>query len=359
MKRLELLDYGRFIAALAVMAFHYLFNGIQNGKLSSLTHIAGLVDIAKYGQFGVEFFFMISGYVIFFSARGKTPGEFGVSRAVRLYPAFWVAVVFTTIIAQFWGGRQMSVGIFQAIANLTMLPGLFGQGYVDGVYWTLQLELSFYALVLVILFFGLQPKLESLFILWPLVMLIAKLTNLSHLPFAGRHYSYFAAGVIFAILKNRRDMLVICSMLVSLALCIGFSAGNASMLTAAKGVPFSKIIIGTIIIVQFGFFIILNSSRGSVIALPGSRLVGSLTYPVYLIHAHFGYMFLSRFGTDETRLQAYIATILMVFCLSFLIHTYVEKRFSKVWYKLFWVALGSPIDTLARRLRELMPVFQR
>ena len=165
MKRLELLDYGRFVATLAVMAFHYFFNGIHNGKLSTLTHVAGLIDVAKYGYLGVEFFFMISGYVIFFSSKGKTPGQFGVSRAVRLYPAFWIAVIFTTFIAQFWGGRQMSVGSFQAIANLTMLPGLLGQGYVDGVYWTLQLELSFYAMVMIALLLGLQSRLELAFIL--------------------------------------------------------------------------------------------------------------------------------------------------------------------------------------------------
>ena len=59
MKRLDLLDYTRLFAALSVMCFHYLFNGIGNGKISSLTHIDGLIDVAKYGYLGVELFFMM------------------------------------------------------------------------------------------------------------------------------------------------------------------------------------------------------------------------------------------------------------------------------------------------------------
>ncbi|MBB1075267.1 acyltransferase [Rhodoferax sp. 4810] len=88
MKRLELLDYGRFSATLAVMFFHYFFNGIQNGKISSFEHIPWVIDFAKYGYLGVEFFFMISGYVIFFSSKEKTAGEFGAARVLRLFPAF-------------------------------------------------------------------------------------------------------------------------------------------------------------------------------------------------------------------------------------------------------------------------------
>src|SRR5262245_23513156 len=148
MRRLELLDYGRFVAGFCVLLCHLLFNGIWNGKVDSLEHVPGLADAVKYGYLGVEFFFIISGYVIFFSARGKTAGDFLVSRAVRLYPAFWFAVLVTSLVAVPWGGEQMSVTLPQVLANLTMAPQLFGQTYVDGVYWTLVFEWSFYLAVL-------------------------------------------------------------------------------------------------------------------------------------------------------------------------------------------------------------------
>lgn len=135
MKRLELLDGGRFVAACAVVMFHYFFNGIANHKITSLHHIPEVINFAKYGYLGVEFFFMISGYVIFFSAMNRSASEFAVSRAVRLYPAFWVALLFTTTIAYFWADTMMRVRISQVLANATMVPTLFGYPYVDGVYW--------------------------------------------------------------------------------------------------------------------------------------------------------------------------------------------------------------------------------
>lgn len=66
MKRLELLDYSRFFAAIIVVAFHYTFNGINNGKIASIDYMPSVVSITKYGYIGVELFFMVSGYVIFF-----------------------------------------------------------------------------------------------------------------------------------------------------------------------------------------------------------------------------------------------------------------------------------------------------
>lgn len=56
MKRIELLDLGRFIAALSVVFFHYFFNGIHNGKIASLSYIEPLVPVVKYVFYGVEFF---------------------------------------------------------------------------------------------------------------------------------------------------------------------------------------------------------------------------------------------------------------------------------------------------------------
>lgn len=35
--RVEIIDYLRLIAAVSVMGFHYLYNGIENGKIGSIT----------------------------------------------------------------------------------------------------------------------------------------------------------------------------------------------------------------------------------------------------------------------------------------------------------------------------------
>ena len=231
MNRLQLLDYGRFFAALIVVLFHYTFNGIVNGKISSIEHIDWIIEITKYGYIGVEFFFMISGYVVFFSAKNRSASQFIVSRAVRLYPAFWFAVLFTSITAFFWGKGEMSVTVMQVLSNLTLFAPSLGYSYVDGVYWTLQYEINFYILIFAMLFLGLQHRLELFFMLWPILMIIALILEKNWLPFMGGYYSYFAAGALFAIAKNKPSRLILILILITLCLCINFSAGKAESLT--------------------------------------------------------------------------------------------------------------------------------
>lgn len=140
------LDIYRILAALSVVFFHLTFNGLRNGKLNAAIDFAPLSDWTQHGNFGVQFFFLISGLVIFLTPSDRA-GAFVRKRLVRLYPAFWAAVTLTSVFAFFLGGQKMSVSIPQYLANLTMFPRTFGYGYVDGVYWTLKYEIQFYVCV--------------------------------------------------------------------------------------------------------------------------------------------------------------------------------------------------------------------
>ncbi len=359
MKRIEPLDYARFIAAICVILFHYTLNGIANGKISSITNIPYLIDYTKYGYLGVEFFFMISGYVIFYSANNKTPGQFATSRAVRLYPAFWCAVIFTSIVAQFWGGQKMSVSFTQMIANLTMVPNVFGYNYVDGVYWTLFFELKFYFAILILLIVGLQRSLKVFLLFWPIAMLLALVTKTQWLPFMGGYYAFFAAGSIFAIYKERPAKIIVIPLLICLYLCVQFSMAKAPELSEIQGLKYYPSTIGIIIFSQFLFFIFINSNYGSNLKLPASRLAGGLTYPIYLIHAHFGYMFISRYATNSNRYIIYATTILIVFVVSYLIHKLIEKRLAKEWHMIFMNSIGKPVDRLQSQVGKFIRRYNR
>lgn len=105
-RRVEIVDYYRLFAALSVVAFHYLYNGINNGKVDSIEH-EPIAEIARWGYLGVDLFFVISGYVIIASVDGKDARRFAVGRALRLYPAFWVALIITTLFALVLGGERM------------------------------------------------------------------------------------------------------------------------------------------------------------------------------------------------------------------------------------------------------------
>ena len=68
-QRFHELDILRFLAALAVVFFHYTFLNIT--EYQTLPSYPILGEIFKYGYLGVELFFIISGFVILLTATKK------------------------------------------------------------------------------------------------------------------------------------------------------------------------------------------------------------------------------------------------------------------------------------------------
>ena len=139
-QRYSELDAIRGIAALMVVIFHY---SIRYGELYGYA-VAPAFGF-EWGRYGVQLFFIVSGFVIFLTLDKKPhTADFIISRFSRLYPAYWVAVVITFSFVYFFPLPGREVDIKTAIINLTMVQQWVGVANVDGVYWTLSLELSFY-----------------------------------------------------------------------------------------------------------------------------------------------------------------------------------------------------------------------
>jgi peptidoglycan/LPS O-acetylase OafA/YrhL len=146
------LDALRGLAAMAVVLFHYftkfdeLFGHSTPPVLMMPWGSANGVNLFALGHYGVNLFFMISGFVIFMTLeRTKQPMDFVVSRFSRLFPAYWVAVAVTFGVVLVLGLPGKEVSWSQALANLSMVHSFFNVPHVDGVYWTLEVELLFYA----------------------------------------------------------------------------------------------------------------------------------------------------------------------------------------------------------------------
>jgi peptidoglycan/LPS O-acetylase OafA/YrhL len=170
--RLAAVDSLRGIAALLVVLFHYTarFGEIHPGFDTPSITVA-------WGHYGVNLFFGISGFVIFMTLQRTTrPLDFLVSRFTRLFPAYWVAIFLTLLITHLLS-YPLAASLGTAVANLAMVHGFFGVPHVDSVYWTLEVELIFYAWMLLLYRLG---KLDRIYLVLALALVLRWLYFLAH-----------------------------------------------------------------------------------------------------------------------------------------------------------------------------------
>ena len=144
--RLRRVDALRAIAALLVVWLHvseaYVGLGRMDGRW--LYEIAHSIDV---GRIGVVAFFLVSGFVIPFSIRPGQPapiGGFLIKRILRIYPAYWLSIPLGVLTSWWLWGRSISTA--DVLINFTLLQDVFGAQSAEGLYWTLLVELVFYAL---------------------------------------------------------------------------------------------------------------------------------------------------------------------------------------------------------------------
>lgn len=154
-------------AALSVFLFHVWF---LTGKPAFLWTVAGVaVDLTppvSIGFAGVTMFFVLSGYLLALPFaewqaglrdRPATP-RYLVRRVLRVFPAYYaqLAVLLLLIGAMGWPGTLPDTSAFLKHLLMLFLPPPLGTAPLNGVWWTLPIEFSFY-LALPVLAFLLKP----------------------------------------------------------------------------------------------------------------------------------------------------------------------------------------------------------
>lgn len=351
--RLALLDCLRFAAALAVVASHWLSSGISTGTVQSI-ELSPVAGIASYGYLGVYLFFLISGFVISASARGKSAAQFAVGRLVRLFPTYWAAMLITAAVAAFLGSTVMTITFPQVLANLTMVSRIFGQTYVDSVYWTLFLELAFYAFVFILIFLGLGNRLDRLFPAWSaIVAAIAFLApTLRDEMLIGGIFALFVGGAIIAGIQRLGW-----SWPRAIGLALSVAAAERYVLDdlAINQANQSPIAIAVIVAVFYGLILLQIVPSVGRWRIPMSQTFGAWTYPLYLLHAQIGYMIFANFSNESNKWIVYAITFALMIFLSFLLHQVIEVRQRKFWKRVFESVVGIPVSAISRFAQNRLP----
>jgi peptidoglycan/LPS O-acetylase OafA/YrhL len=278
------LDALRGLAALGVVVFHYTtFYQQEQGHLQAL----GFGFPA--GNYGVHLFFLISGFVIFMTLeRTRTAMDFVVSRFSRLFPAYWAAMAITAAAVYTVGLPGQRIGGADLFANFTMLQEILGFDHLDGSYWTLQVELFFYAQMLLWFALGQLRHIRWIVLLWLAMAVIYALTEKNHMHFSYtlrealilRHIPFFAIGVLFYKLYTRSGDARVDIALILLAL-------------VAIGVSYAPVYLAAGVACCAIFAMFLAGWLRWLRAAPFVFL-GGISYSLYLLHQAIGFAVIHR-----------------------------------------------------------------
>ncbi len=279
-RRLVELDALRGLAALAVVLFHMtarydLVYGHTSRPWLSV----------PWGHYGVQLFFGLSGFVIFMTLeRTRRPMDFVVSRVSRLYPAYWAAIALTTATVWLGGMAELRQPLSVILADLTMLQKFLGFGDVDGVYWTLGIELAFYAVMFALWAAGLLGRIEWVLAGWiGLKWLWWAFPGLSFYLglFLIQHYvPFFAIGICaYRLHAGERRPVEIAPVIVLALVTIALLDGPAHL---AVG------LLATLLFLGFA------SGRLGWLGAPPLAWLGGVSYTLYLLHENIGFTVIRR-----------------------------------------------------------------
>lgn len=145
--RFRELDGLRGIAAFVVVLYHYT---VQHSAFFPEDPASSMV--LPWGKYGVQLFFLVSGFVILMTAwRARRPSDFVISRVSRLYPPYWLSLVFVVAVMAVFPIRGFPTDWDVVLVNLTMVQRWLMVPNVVDVYWTLGVEMQFYVVILLLL----------------------------------------------------------------------------------------------------------------------------------------------------------------------------------------------------------------
>jgi peptidoglycan/LPS O-acetylase OafA/YrhL len=286
-ERLGELDVLRGLAAFMVLTYHFLYRYQEVFAVDAVAQPIPGIPVKYLGLIPVYAFFMISGFVIFWTIeRSATAADFAFSRFSRLYPPYWIAVILTGLVAMTYPFPESFAVVTLSfwLVNLTMLQEYFRVPNIDGVYWSLNVEMTFYLWVFVAKKFAWLPHARRALLVWALLTVGYGFFNPEVNPIPWpivtflllAHGQFFIVGIVsYGIWKSgratREDGLLLA--LAMAAIWLRYPPVVSAVLTAFSGI-----------------FLALAFRRMGWIVNPVLMWLGAISYSLYLIHQNIGFL---------------------------------------------------------------------
>jgi peptidoglycan/LPS O-acetylase OafA/YrhL len=272
---------------------------------------------------------MISGYVIPWSIRGRSVGEFALARAIRLYPTYWLCAALLLFLPPLLGDWRFMVSARDALVNVTMVAPWFGAAYIDAVFWSLAIELQFYLLVAAAVAMLGFERLPKALLGWAAIgagtSVLAIATGTRPVYLGGTYYMYFCFGAACYFLHHiERSRTVWALAVLSLPLMLAHSLYKASVVAAIYHVPMSSAVVAGVLAAGGAavYFSSAMSQRLRATALVS--FIGGLTYPLYLLHENIGYALMNTLFSPRGRWLGLGLTVLLCLAASAAVYVWFD-----------------------------------
>lgn len=349
--KLQFVQILRGLAAITVVIYHAGINHIRYLNATPLFN-----DFDRYGWLGVEFFFVLSGFIITYShfkdlQERKNINLFLRKRFVRIYPIYWVIAL--VMFFYYLLLKKDNSGTTVKLENtrdyvfilkcFLLFPLKTGRPFIN-VAWTLSYEIWFYLVFAVCIRYGLQ-KARWVLLVWALLILFKYYSGMLNYPLFNFILNplilYFHMGCIVAYQLRKYGRTLTWgwySMMTLLTVVLFF------LYTRLSGTPLTEerdnmnyvyLLMVLFSILLWGAASLDKSPKAERFAPGFLLLMGDASYSIYLTHAPVMmvlYKDLNRFVRKGDSLIAIVTqNLFLVFTVAvcvgagILVHLFIEK----------------------------------
>ncbi len=222
------LQAGRCVAAMAVMVHHAAIS------IEAFVEVPPRIvrSIFEYGYLGVDFFFVLSGFIIHYSMTVNPRGasEFAADRFFRIMIPYLPVGILVALVYTYVPRLSASEREWSWLSSLTLFPT--SESPALSVAWTLQHEMLFYFLYAVLFFFNRLFLGMAVWFFGIIVFntLFSVEANFSKILFSPLNLEFLAGllAAIFVVSKRRVNKPMVCLLSASLVLVFIFAGGGRS-----------------------------------------------------------------------------------------------------------------------------------
>jgi exopolysaccharide production protein ExoZ len=314
---LDILQLFRGIAALMVVLHHSIGSLRYYHKID----YPFLNYVGSIGKFGVDFFFVLSGFIITYSAFYKynEPNSFSnyiKNRLIRIYVPYLPFGIFMLVVYTFLPGFSNGNRDISFLTSLTLIP----QGNPAlSVAWTLSFELFFYLLFSISFF---SKRVWNWFVLvWFASIILFTYSSLASLQvlknpllrilFSTYNIEFILGFLLALVIVGKVKINIFLGILTLILSFISF------LYCTFNHLKFFKFDVNLLFsIAAFSIiYVAINYYNFKINSTALMMLIGNATYSIYLIHNPLQ-MILIRLFPKITTIASVIVALLMVLILS-------------------------------------------